>query len=370
MMGLLLEVGPSRINKARKIEYNQFSWNNNASVLFIDQPTGTGFSYGTGRVNSTMSAAQDVYALLTLFFRQFPQYGKQDLHIFGESYGGHFIPAISAEILSHQNRNINLRSIAIGNGMTDEYTQYKYFRPMACGDGGYPAILSKSQCLTMDVAMPLCEAMIQGCYSTDNTFSCVAAETYCNYATFVPVQKSGKNLYDIRMECQDGNALCYDAMDWIVEWLNRPEVIEELGVEVEKFDYCDFNITTNFRLNGDWMKPMHYHVQETLEHIPVLIFAGDADYSCNWLGNLAWTEALQWEGHEEYKNTPLEDLVGSNGETYGKVKSRGGLSFARILNAGHLAPMDQPENMFDMLSRWIGGNGEISQDWYTNDRNE
>jgi cathepsin A (carboxypeptidase C) len=77
---------------------------------------------------------------LTLFFQKFPQYAKQDFHIAGESYAGHYIPVFTAEILSHKNRNINLKSVLIGNGLTDGFTQYEHYRPMACGEGGYPAV--------------------------------------------------------------------------------------------------------------------------------------------------------------------------------------------------------------------------------------
>lgn len=97
---------------------------------------------------------QNVYALLTLFFKQFPEYAHQDFHIAGESYAGHYIPVFTSEIMSHKKTNINLKSVLIGNGLTDGYTQYEYYRPMACGDGGWPAVVDKSQCEAMDNAFP------------------------------------------------------------------------------------------------------------------------------------------------------------------------------------------------------------------------
>ena len=30
--------------------------------------------------------------------------------------------------------------------------------------------------------------------------------------------------------------------------------------------------------------------------IPILIYNGDKDYICNWMGGLAWTDALEWTG--------------------------------------------------------------------------
>ena len=145
-----MELGPSSINKQGKLVHNPMSWNANASVIFLDQPVNVGYSYSGSTVSNTVAAGKDVYALMTLFFKQFPEYAKQPFHISGESYAGHYIPVFASEILSHKKRNINLQSVLIGNGLTDGYTQYDYYRPMACGDGGWPAVLDQGSCQSMD----------------------------------------------------------------------------------------------------------------------------------------------------------------------------------------------------------------------------
>lgn len=145
MTGLFMELGPSSINEKRELVFNPSSWNANASVIFLDQPVNVGYSYSSGSVSNTVAAGKDVYALMTLFFKQFPEYATQAFHIAGESYAGHYIPAFASEILSHKKRNINLQSVLIGNGLTDGLTQYDYYRPMACGEGGWPAVLDEGE---------------------------------------------------------------------------------------------------------------------------------------------------------------------------------------------------------------------------------
>lgn len=63
-------------------------------MLYIDQPFGTGFSYGPddANVNSTIQSAPYVWTLLQAFYAQFPQYKNRDFGIFTESYGGHYGP--------------------------------------------------------------------------------------------------------------------------------------------------------------------------------------------------------------------------------------------------------------------------------------
>ena len=67
---------------------NKYSWNENANVIFLDQPLNVGYSYGSGGASNTDAAAADVYAFLQLFFKEFPQYADLDFHISGESYAG------------------------------------------------------------------------------------------------------------------------------------------------------------------------------------------------------------------------------------------------------------------------------------------
>lgn len=356
LTGLFLELGPSRIDEDLNLVYNPYSWNRNASVIFLDQPVNVGYSYSSSSVSNTVAASKDVYALLTLFFKQFPEYASQDFHIAGESYAGHYIPVFAAEIQSHKKTNINLKSVLIGNGLTDGLTQYEYYRPMACGDGGWPAVLDEQSCQSMDNALPRCQSLIEGCYNSESVWSCVPAAIYCNNALLAPYQRTGQNVYDVRGKCKDSSNLCYPELGWISKWLNDKTVMDALGVEVDSYDSCNFDINRNFLFQGDWMKPFHRLVPGILEKIPVLIYAGDADFICNWLGNKAWAEALDWPGHKAFKKAKMEDLR-IDGEDYGRkigeVKTHGNFTFMRIHAGGHMVPLDQPESSLEFFNRWI-----------------
>lgn len=273
LTGLFLELGPASLDKDGNTVHNPYSWNSNASVIFLDQPVNTGFSYSGGSVSNTIAAGKDVYALLTLFFKQFPEYAHQDFHIAGESYAGHYIPVFTSEILSHKKNNINLKSILVGNGLTDGLTQYEYYRPMACGDGGWPAVLDESECQSMDDALPRCQSLIENCYNSESAWFCVPASIYCNKAMIGPYQKSGMNPYDIRTKCEDSGSLCYTQIGWINKYLNQRHVLEALGAEVDSYDSCNFDVNRNFLFAGDWMKPFHRLVPSIVEKIPVLIYA-------------------------------------------------------------------------------------------------
>jgi len=83
---------------------------------------------------------------------------------------------------------------------------------------------------------------------------------------------------------------------------------------------------------------------------------GDADFICNWLGNHAWTEALEWPGQKAYNKAGLEDLkLGGGGKKIGEIKSNGNLTFMRLHAGGHMVPLDQPEASLEFFNRWLGG---------------
>ena len=59
-LALLNENGPCTVTRTAnglETRNNTHSWTNAANVLWIDQPTGVGFSYGAGRLRSTTSVA-------------------------------------------------------------------------------------------------------------------------------------------------------------------------------------------------------------------------------------------------------------------------------------------------------------------------
>ena len=97
---------------------NTFSFNNYANMIYIDQPIGVGFSYGTNPVTSTETAAPYVWRLIQAFYASFPQYESRDFGIFTESYGGHFGPEFAKYILGQNKANAGTNINIVGLGST------------------------------------------------------------------------------------------------------------------------------------------------------------------------------------------------------------------------------------------------------------
>ena len=88
MIGLFQEHGPCRItNDSSSVTLNRYSWNNEANILYIDQPVGVGFSYGALKVGTSEEAAADVWTFIQVFLSdiRFAKYSSRKLAIWTES---------------------------------------------------------------------------------------------------------------------------------------------------------------------------------------------------------------------------------------------------------------------------------------------
>ncbi|KAJ2012729.1 hypothetical protein IWW57_006239 [Coemansia sp. S610] len=136
-------------------------------------------------------------------------------------------------------------------------------------------------------------------------------------------------------------------------FMNRPDVQAELGSDVKEFKSCSQKVYSGFTLSGDWMKPFHRMVPPLLEAgIKVLIYAGDADFICNWYGNKAWIMDLEWSGKAKF-NQEADKPWFVDGAAGGEARTHGNLTFIRAFGGGHMYPYDQPESALDMVNRWI-----------------
>ena len=70
--------------------------------------------------------------------------------------------------------------------------------------------------------------------------------------------------------------------------------------------------------------------------VPVLIYAGEVDFICNWIGNKAWTLGLNWTGAEAFGAAP-DSAWSVGGAAAGLRRTAQGLSFLQVFDAGHSA---------------------------------
>ncbi|EJU04579.1 serine carboxypeptidase [Dacryopinax primogenitus] len=366
-LGLFMELGPCRLSPSgNETVPHPYAWNEQANVFFLDQPVGVGFSYADYEgVDNTEDAAKDVAAFVSIFVETFVQFNGREFHMAGESYAGRYLPVFASEIVDRNKRapalglqEINLKSVLIGNGITDFMTMIPAYYEMACTGASVPPILDISQCVRMKRALPRCQQMAQSsCVDIFDNLACTAAELFCSSELEDPFFASGMNPYDISQEC-DGpieETLCYPIVRVIERYLNLNSTRKTLGVDdkVRRFAGCSAEVGTAFSQKMDMVAPGPIYITALLERgINVLIYVGTLDWICNWVGNLAWVEALQWGGAQGFEAVPMGEWQVSGGRA-GITKGWKGLTYATVEGAGHMVPLDKPVEALEMVNRWL-----------------
>ena len=342
---------------------NPHGWNARAHLVFVDQPVGTGFSWTKDPrdvVTNEEEVGRVMYGFLDAFFDKHPELRGNPLYVTGESYAGHYVPAITYRIWKETkgkgNAPMNLKGMAIGNGLTDPGIQYGAYADFAEAEG----LISSGVAALMRAVYPACKSLIEACAGSDQ--ACVAAVVECQATAFTPIlaENPGINVYDVRQNpCPGDHPLCYDftAMEG---YMAREDVRAALGVpEGVNFESCSAGV--HAALTTDWMKNLEVHIPELLDSgdVKVLIYAGDKDLICNWLGNERWTLAMKWGGKAGYNAAPVTPWTPLNPHDgtpvhAGEYREFANLKFLKVYDAGHMVPMDQPGVALQMLDDFIG----------------
>lgn len=317
------------------------AWTRQHSMIYIDNPVGTGFSFTNGGLaRNETKVGQDLYAALLQFFTLFPELQLNEFFVSGESYAGKYVPAIAYTI--HQNnpdaeRRINLQGVLIGDGLTDplnmvgQYGQYLYQIGLVDQNIKNQFVAQQERAIQYIKQEQYLEAflvfdlLLNGDFTSPTLFeNATGALSYFNYL-------------------EDG-----EEDDSYEEFLQRADV--RRAIHVGALNYSSDGVEEALR--EDVMKSVAPWVSELLDHYRVLFFNGQLDIIVAYPLTVSFLQNLQFEGAEEYRTAPrYQWLVG--GAVAGYVKQAGNLTEVLVRNAGHMVPADQPEWAYDLLYRFV-----------------
>ena len=416
MIGLFQELGPCGVDIDGNVYNNPYAWNNVSNMIFIDQPTTTGFSYsipvpgyrdpfsndlialpnatcpdyavecGTYNVyntsltaNSTVAAAPNFYLTLQAFTGAFPQYSQTGVFFTTESYGGHYAPIFSRYILEQNALNttgtalIDLRAVLIGNGWYNPILQYQAYYNYTSNystqihQGGntygvhynasidgyvYNNMYGTHNCLDQLID---CNAHTFASNSSDGTGNqvCSAADTFCYNTVESPYDNIfGRDEYDIRYLTPDPFPYAF-----YVDYLNNATVQAAIGA-FTNFSESSSITSTAFSSTGDDAREIGVTaaVEYLVDHnVSVTLYFGDADFNCNWFGGEAFSRTLSNVPSYTDGTAGFVNISTSDGMLHGQVKSAGKFSFVRIFESGHEVPFYQPLVALEMVNRTIHG---------------
>ncbi|KAI9496041.1 prepro-carboxypeptidase Z [Zychaea mexicana] len=355
MGGVFTGPGPCRVtDDGRSMEavYNPYSWHRYSNMLFLDQPAGTGFSYGNGTINRTEEGAPLLYETLQLFLEAFPQYSKLPFHLFGESYASRYVTEYARYIVERNtaalalDRKILLQTVGFGNPWIDPLYHYESDPQMTC-DSTNPFTAPPETCKKMkEIFRHECMPLLNQCSIMDTIRDCSAADKSCQAIQDL-FDSTGQSNTDVRIP-----AIQYTPPQTYARFLNLASTQKQIGATV-RYTECSNDVRQSFSYSGDIARSSRLSVTFLLDHgIHLLVYVGDVDFLCNWYGNYALFNDLRWDGADKYRAESLVPWI-LNDREVGQIKSSGPLTFIRVYQAGHVVPYYQPLPSLAMFRAWI-----------------
>ncbi|CAD6228251.1 GSCOCG00006429001-RA-CDS [Cotesia congregata] len=346
LFGLFTENGPFRVDKNITLQMRKYSWSVSHNLIYIDNPVGTGYSFtdhDDGYAKNETQVGEDLYSALVQFFQLFSELQNNDFYVTGESYAGKYVPAVAYTI--HQNNltsktKINLKGIAIGNGLTDPINQLNYGDYLyqlglidfngrekfhAYEDQGR-AFINQSK---YDEAFEIFNKLLDGDLSSPPTL-------FQNLTGF--------NFYFNYLHTSDSNE-----SDWMSQWVQGVGARRAIHV-----GNCSFNVENSKveeHLKNDITRSQADKVAALLQYYKVLIYNGQLDIIVAYPLTENYLMNLKWFGADTYKKAERRIWKVGN-EIAGYVKHAHNLIEILVRNAGHMVPADQPKWAFDLISRF------------------
>ncbi|XP_008259795.2 probable serine carboxypeptidase CPVL isoform X3 [Oryctolagus cuniculus] len=354
MFGLFVEHGPYVVMKNMTLRARDFPWTTTLSMLYIDNPVGTGFSFtrdSRGYAVNEDDVAKDLYSALNQFFQLFPEYRQNDFYIAGESYAGKYVPAIAYYIHTLNPVRVskfNLKGIALGDAYCDPESII----------GGYAAflyqigILDEKQRKHFQKECDECIKHIKkgNWLQAFEILDKLLDGDLTNEASYFQNVTGCVNYYNF-LQCTEPEELNYYA-----KFLSLPEVKQAIhvgnhtfndGEEVEKY------------LREDTVKSVKPWLSEIMDNYKVLVYNGQLDVIVAASLTERSLMAMDWKGSQEYRKAERKvwRIFKTDIEVAGYVRQVGDFHQVIVRGGGHILPYDQPLRAFDMINRFIFGRG-------------
>ncbi|OAY43329.1 serine carboxypeptidase-like 45 isoform X2 [Manihot esculenta] len=343
---------------------NDYSWNKEANMLYLESPAGVGFSYTVNEsfytsVNDELTA-RDNLAFLERWFSKFPEYKDKDFFITGESYGGHYVPQL-AQLIVQSNAKINLKGIAIGNPLlefnTDFNSRAEYvWSHGLISDATYEMFTTVCNYSQIRRQFETFGALSPDCSRVNSQYSREVSKFIDTYDITLDVCLSTIQLQSHilnKMEYVGEIDVCVE--DETVKYLNRKDVQEALHaqlVNVDRWTVCSDVVKYN-RQNLE-IPTVPILGKLIRSGIWVLVYSGDQDSVIPLTGTRTLANGLAKDlglnTTVPYRTWFEGKQVAGWTQVYGDI-----LSFATIRGASHEAPFSQPERSLVLFSAFIGG---------------
>uniref|UniRef100_A0A1J3EBX5 Serine carboxypeptidase-like 7 n=1 Tax=Noccaea caerulescens TaxID=107243 RepID=A0A1J3EBX5_NOCCA len=347
LSGLLYENGPITVKyevyngTLPSLVSTTYSWTKTASIIYLDQPVGTGFSYSKTQLADKPSDSGEVkriHEFLRKWLNKHQEFFSNPFYVGGDSYAGMVVPALVQEISKGNylccQPPINLQGYVLGNPAT-EFSDYNYRIPYAHG----MALISDE----------LYESMKEICKGKYRNVDPRNKECLKLVEEYQKCTDRINQVFILTPLCEESEDTCYSYRYFLTTyWANDESVRKALHINkesIKEWVRCYWGIP----YNKDIESSVPYHMNNSINGYPSLIFSGDHDMEVPFLGTQAWIRSLNYSLTDDWRPWMIGDQIAGYTRTYANK-----MTFATIKGGGH-TPEYKPYESYIMFQRWING---------------
>jgi len=350
LFGFLTEHGPFKITSNGGVVLNEYSWNTNANIIYLESPAGVGFSYNANGIyeNGDNLTMHDAYTFLQKWFQLYPEFQSNEFYVSGESYGGHYVPQLSWTILNGNKvangTKINLQGMLVGNPWTDNFIDSWSVPPFIfyhhlCSLPTWEAV--DQACMentSIDVDAPFVDYKPRRVRGLTTDCGDALNKMYAEVGNFI-------NQYDIYAPCLSGVGL--DCQNYTAEtnYLNNPAVQAAIHAKAPSQPW---QVCANVNFTQSWSSVLPIYPQ-LMNSIHVTVYAGDVTFNVPALGTQQWVEDFQLDIIDDYQ------AWGVGGQVAGYYKKFDGITYVTVKDSGHMVPTFTPVQGKALLDAYLSG---------------
>ncbi|KAF0032241.1 retinoid-inducible serine carboxypeptidase [Scophthalmus maximus] len=353
------EIGPLNRNQ----EPRKTSWVQAASVLFVDNPVGTGFSYTErpdGYATDVATVASDMLVLLKHFFGERAEFQGIPFFIFSESYGGKMAAAIALELtkaIAQGTVKCNFAGVALGDSWISPLDSVMTWGPYLYStslldDYG----LAEVNGAAGDVKRAVEQQQFEKATELWSVAETVVEQNtngvnFYNILTLEPEEKLGSSAGENYIALQTRRHIRPLHSQSLSALMNGP-IRKKLGIIPHNVTWGGQAEHVFSNMAGDFMRPVVDVVNQLLTTgVNVTVYNGQLDLIVDTMGQEQWVKQLGWEGLAGFNKLrwcALDDPItpGFTGAFYKTYKN---FAFYWILRAGHMIPSDQGPMALQMM---------------------
>ncbi|KAL5074855.1 hypothetical protein RYX36_013839 [Vicia faba] len=367
--GLAFEIGPITFKNEEcngslpNLVLKAHSWTKVSSIIFLDLPVGTGFSYPNtenAAQQSTSKLVRNAHQFLRKWLIDHPDFISNQVYIAGDSYSGLPVPIIVQEI-SYGNEGglqpwINLQGYILGNPVTKVYNknyQIQFNHGMAIiSDELYKSLQQNcgGQYRKIDPENVLCQKDIQSYEETISGVNVVhILEPDCGVDWHDSRELSRKMLLITNASLKLPPLSCRVYSQTAIKKYMYCNICAIQG-SIRKWNRCNYGIPFKHEI----ISSFPYHANLSRKGYRSLIYSqkkfhsGDHDMMVPFLDTQAWIASLNYSIVDDWRQWYSDGQIAGYTRTYSNR-----MTFATIKGGGHTAPEYKPKECFAMFSRWL-----------------